>query len=206
MGCQFANDQTKFYSQEKNAVETFLLYEKKNEGLNHWTETCGPTSLWNGCEAMGKSLVIPGTASELIRPADMIFAYLNAPENWENLPPWNNVKPGEAPANRVQGWLPIALKSLFGVNSTIRSGLSFDDVKALVQQGHAVQLWRTVGHYVVAVDYDDSKDSLIYWDSFHLYVNQDESLTDDGTGGFRRAATRDWFAKSLHDSFIEILP
>ena len=204
MGCINADNREVFYTQEKNAVETYNKYEKANDGLNHWTETCGPTSLWNGCEAMGIDIKQKGFG-ELLRPADSIFCYLNTYSNFSTLPPVDGCTPGLIPGNEVQKWLPLAMSALFGVDCVYREGLGFDDVVSLLKVGHAVQLARRVGHYVVAVDYDEANDLLVYWDSFGLFVGEDESLTDDGTGGFRRTMTRDFFASDLWPRFIEIV-
>lgn len=199
MGCLYAADADRFYSQEKNATETFLRYEKMHEGLNHWTEVCGFTSLWNGCEAMGKPL------GGLIRPADLMFSYANTPANFGAFAPWRGCVAGEVPGNRVQGWFPQVLKDCFAVDAQLHTDTTFDQVVAMVQQGHAVQLYRKVGHFVVAVDYNQTSDALIYWDSFHLFIGDDESLSDDGTNGFRRLCSRTWFGTAMNDSVVEVL-
>lgn len=204
-GCQFANDKTYFFGQERNALETFLAYEKANDGLNHYTELCGFTSLWNGYGAKhGKDLRMKVQGAN-IRPPDYMFAFANNPENFELFQPWNGCIVGTVPTHQVQGWFPQILQTCFDVDSALHEGLSFDDVVQILASGNPVQLARKVGHFVVAVDYDDVNDLLIYWDSFHLFINSDGSLTDDGTGGFRRTLTQADFSTDLNSRFIEIL-
>lgn len=203
MGCINANNRDFFYTQVKNGTETFLLYEKNNDGLNHYTETCGPTSLWNGCEAM--NIDIKPFAGKGLRPADHTFEWLNTPWNFSKLPNWNGCIAGQVPGNEVQYWLPIAMKEIYNVNCLFHEGLSFDDVVNILNQGHAVQLARKIGHFIVAVDYDQTNDKIIYWDSFPNYIQPDETIVDDGTGGFRRTIDRDWFTANLNPRFIEIV-
>ncbi len=203
-GCINANNPDFFYTQTKNAIEFYNKYEKANDGLNHWTETCGPTSLWNGCEAMGIDIK-PRCAGGLIRPADYIFVYMNNFSNFNTFPTWNGCVPGSLPSNEVQGWFKFAMSGLFGIDTSYHEGLAFQDVCNIVATGHAVQLSRTVGHFIVAVDYDDVNNLLIYWDSFNLFINPDGTLTDDGTNGFRRSMDENWFNANLNSRFVEIL-
>ena len=115
-------------------------------------------------------------------------------------------RPTCPPANIEEGNdVQLIMSALFSVDCVYREGLGFDDVVSLLKVGHAVQFARRVGHYVVAVDHDEANDLLVYWDSFGLFVGEDESLTDDGTGGFRRTMTRDFFASDLWPRFIEIV-
>lgn len=204
MGCINANNQNVFYTQIKNGTETFLLYEKNNDGLNHYTETCGPTSLWNGLEAMNIDIK-PLCFNGLLRPADVMFEYLNTPSNFSNFPQWAGCVPGQIPGNEVQYWHPIALKNLFNVDSVFHSGLTFDDVANILNEGHAVQLGRKIGHFICAVDYDKASDTIFYWDSFPNYIQPDGSIIDDGTGGFRRQISRQWFTDNLSTNFIELV-
>lgn len=204
MGCINANNGDVFYTQVKNGTETFLLYEKNNDGLNHYTETCGPTSLWNGLEAMNIDIK-PLCFNGKLRPADVMFEYLNTPSNFSKFPVWNGCVPGEVPGNEVQFWHPIALKDLFNITAIYHDNLSFDDVKNILNQGRAVQLSRKIGHFIVAVDYDATSDTIFYWDSFPKYIQPDESIVDDGTNGFRRKIDRDWFTANLNPRFVELV-
>jgi hypothetical protein len=204
MGCINANNSDFFYTQTKNAIEFFLKYEKANDGLSHWTETCGPTSLWNGCEAMGIDIK-PKSGQGLIRPADYIFVYMNNPSVFNTFTEWHGCVPGALPSNEVQGWFGIAMTNLFGIDTAYHEGLSFSDVCNIVSTGHAVQLSRTIGHFIVAVDYDATNDLLVYWDSFNLFINPDGSLTDDGTNGFRRTMNEAWFNANISPRFVEII-
>ncbi len=208
MGCINANNRDVFYSQEKNAIETYNRYEKAHDGLDHYTETCGPTSWWNGFNAMGVTL------NSRIRIADEVFCWMNEPQNFTKFPAWTNengdqVNPGDVPSNQVQAWIPIAGKILYGADSIYHEGVSFDDIVAMLNQGHAVQLARRIGHFICAVDYDQANDSLIYWDSFHLLVVQNadgtESFVDDGTNGFRRSVKRADFQTFCYSRVVEMI-
>lgn len=186
--------------QRNSAVETYLRFAKSQEGLNHWTETCGPNDVVNILDAKGDVPEIKMPGGGTIRPSDALWCFLNLPTEagramWKKLVP--RVEPFSIPGNRLLALYPWAIKSVFGVDSLYQKDMVLEAVGQMTWSGHGVMiLTRDPGHFIGAVAFDNSTNELICRDSF-------PEGRPDGNGLTRRLG-KDEFAKNVIPEFVII--
>lgn len=153
MGIVLKDDRSRYYTQENNAVETFLKYAKAQEGLSHWTETCGCTTSVRIMDGMD---LLENYKAMLIQLEDYLWCASNDITGlWYELKKAArpNVVPGSIPGNRIPQYYPMLVKRLFGVDAEYTNYLSYDDLVNEVNAGHGVQIClKNPGHYVAIVD------------------------------------------------------
>lgn len=187
------NKKDAYFSQENNAIETYNKTQK-NEGLNHWTESCGPTSCINILASMG----IPFEkkfGDWTPQPEDILFLYLNDPRNVDLWELRKDIQKNIIPGNRIPQFYPKAVKSLFSVDAEFKLNMTFQEVAIQVVKGIGIQIClRNPGHYMAVVAYDDETQELIVNDPFG-------SRWPDGNGFNRRLSKQD-FQVNVQNFFI----
>jgi hypothetical protein len=194
-GIKFWNDPAKYTIQSNNAVETYNKTQRA-EGLNHWTESCGPSSAVNILEAMGHDINVKVPGAWLPQPEDVLFLWMNDPKNapsWGKYCPW--YKPNSLPGNRIPHLYIPAVFAVFGQRCAVQDGLAFDQVSEIVNSGQGVQVCLVnPGHFIPLVAFDDQAQEFIYNDPF--------PERHPGGSGFNSRLTRKEFESNLTPHFI----
>ncbi len=164
-GIKNCNDPSIRYDQTENSFESFTLKLLSRYNVNAGNlVSCGASTCACLAEGMGwlKPEDYPQINGKSIQFDDYIMAYMNDPRNWFTTDPL--VFDNEIIKNYVK-----LIKDLFNKEAMYRRDLNFENVAANLCIGQGVQLCMIdPGHFVAAIAYDHSDNSIIYLDSRKL--------------------------------------
>lgn len=223
-GAKYWNDRVKapLYVQTNNPAEELLrktLAENRTEVLDYLTqvntpedvknkvsklltgylESCGPTASFNCLVNVGYDISFK-IGSHVPQYEELITDYLNNPANYaefRKLAPHFN--PEVVPGNRVPQYYPNAVRAIFGAMASFHDHVSFPFIIDQLKQGRAVQIClNSPGHYLAAVAYDSTDDTIIYKDPW-------PNRLPDGNG-YNRKLSRDFCNKGIRDFVVVYHP
>jgi hypothetical protein len=187
-GIKHWNNRDRYYTQTNNGTENIL----RKSGMQSYLETCGPTSAVMLADMMGYSISVKGPGLWTIQPEDYLAIYFNDPRNEAKLhAARKNIDPKDWMGNRVPQYYPAGMMDCFAIPAQFEWGASFEKVRDLILDGKGVMIcFKTPGHYVAAVAYDDESQEIIYHDPWpHNHWPQKHS----GKSGFMRTLSESNF-------------
>lgn len=153
------------YDQEENSHESFVkkLFARYNIKAGNLV-SCGASSCAALAEGMGwlKPEDYPQINGKSIQFDDFIMSYMNDPRNGFTTDPL--IFDNEIIKNYV-----TLIKDLFNKKALYRRDLNFKNVAANLCIGQGVQLCLIdPGHFIAAIEYDHSDNTIVYLDSRKL--------------------------------------
>ena len=176
-GCKHWNDRNYFYVQTNNPTEEIL----QKAGVVHYLETCGPSSAVNCMASMGHKVTIDTPGGYQPQPEEVLTDFFNDPNNYKALQEErkDRIDPDKYMGNEIAQYYPLAVKRVFGVRCRFVFA-SWKDVVENVKEGQACQLcFKSPGHFVAAVAFDDETQEIIYNDSmgkFNVRMKNGDNL------------------------------
>lgn len=190
-GAHYWDVRDTFYTQTNNALEELLRKRPAtcpkcgHEFVFSPLESCGPTSAVNCMAALGYDLAVDCPGPWRPQPEDVLADWFNDPRNYSKMQAARtDITPRDLPGNRVPQYYPLAVKDVFGARCDFAWINSLGRISEYLAKGYALQLcYKSPGHYVAAVAWDDESAEIIYrdpWpgrtgtDGYNLRMGQEE--------------------------------
>lgn len=161
-GARLWNDRKTFFTQTNNALEELLRKRSEASPL----ESCGPTAAVNCMAVLDYNLKILCPGPWWPQPEDVLTDWFNDPRNYDKMQATRkDISPYALPGNRVPQYYPIAVKDVFGARCDFAWLNCFGSLSDYLIKGYPLQLcFKSPGHYIAAVAWDDETGEIIYRD------------------------------------------
>ena len=198
-GAKYWNNRKKsYYDQTNNPTEGMLKKLKNLNQRNHWLESCGGEAAASCMAALGYKIEIETPGGHILQAGELIVDFLNGKKQEKELAKIRS-SVSRIPGNRLPQLCPYAVKSLFGAEAEFMWTNKWWGIVAILRMGNTIQLnLKKPDHFISAVHFDESKNEIIYNDSWPRKANNFD--------GFNLRMTKDEYENNVKNYAIVYYP